>query len=257
MGSKSRIAKHIVPIIQKYVDEVGVYWEPFCGGCNVIDKIRCNEKYASDKNKYLIALLQHVQSGGNLLNTVSKELYDKARTQYNRNQIVDFENWEIGNIGFLASYNGRFFDGGYAKSGYEKTSHGERFRDYYREASRNLLEQSPNLRGIVFSAHSYTDKNPVGMVIYCDPPYANTKEYKNALDFDYDLFWDTMRKWSENNVVLISEENAPEDFDILWCGDVSRSIKSADKSVSTEKLFIYNNKKNIVSRKHSASDLWD
>lgn len=26
----------------------------------------------------------------------------------------------MGNIGFLASYNGRWFDGGYAKSGYEK-----------------------------------------------------------------------------------------------------------------------------------------
>lgn len=28
--------------------------------------------------------------------------------------------WELGNIGFLASYNGRFFDGGYAKPGWEK-----------------------------------------------------------------------------------------------------------------------------------------
>ena len=34
MGSKSRIAKYIVPIIQKYIDdnEVTKYVEPFVGG---------------------------------------------------------------------------------------------------------------------------------------------------------------------------------------------------------------------------------
>ena len=34
MGSKSRIAKHIVPIIQDYIDEnqVKYYIEPFVGG---------------------------------------------------------------------------------------------------------------------------------------------------------------------------------------------------------------------------------
>lgn len=34
MGSKSRISKYIVPIIQKYIDENGIktYIEPFVGG---------------------------------------------------------------------------------------------------------------------------------------------------------------------------------------------------------------------------------
>ena len=42
MGSKSRIAKDIVPIIQKYINdnEITSYIEPFCGGANVIDKIK-------------------------------------------------------------------------------------------------------------------------------------------------------------------------------------------------------------------------
>lgn len=36
MGSKSRIAKHIVPIIQKYIDDNNAkyYYEPFLGGAN-------------------------------------------------------------------------------------------------------------------------------------------------------------------------------------------------------------------------------
>ena len=49
-----------------------------------------------------------------------------------------------------------------------------------------------------------------------------------------------MRKWSVNNTVIISEENAPEDFKCIWELPVSRSIKANDKSTSTEKLFMYN-----------------
>lgn len=216
MGSKSRIAKYIVPIIQSYIDNNNIkkYFEPFLGGANVIDKIKCNQKYGSDKNKYLIALIRYVQSGGELYEDVPKELYDKARNAYN-NGTDEFEDWEIGNIGFLASYNGRWFDGGYAKPGYEKTKNGLRYRDYYQEAKRNLLKQAVDLQGIKFNCCDY---------------------------FDYDLFWDTMRKWSRNNIVLISEENAPSDFECIWEQEVSRSIKANDKSKSTEKLFMYNTK---------------
>jgi len=42
-GSKSRIAKYIVPIIQDYIDRLDrpIYFEPFVGGANVIDKVDC------------------------------------------------------------------------------------------------------------------------------------------------------------------------------------------------------------------------
>ena len=53
MGSKSRIAKNIIPIIQKYIYDNNIvhYYEPFCGGCNIIDKIKCESKYANDNQK--------------------------------------------------------------------------------------------------------------------------------------------------------------------------------------------------------------
>lgn len=241
MGSKSRIAKHIVPIIQKYIDEnkPAFYLEPFVGGANVIDKIKCPNKFGSDKNKYLIALLKHVQSGGQLYDSVSKDLYDKARTAFNNGDTSEFEDWEVGNIGFIASFNGRWFDGGYAKAGYEKTKNGQRYRDYYRETKDNLLTQAPNLKGIKFTASDYKEYSPCSGLIYADPPYANTKQYKNAANFDYDEFWQTMRDWSKNNIVIISEQNAPDDFEVIWEQPVSRSIKAADKSVSVEKLFKY------------------
>lgn len=247
MGSKSRIAKHIVPIIQKYIDDYRVekYVEPFVGGANVIDKIQCGEKYGYDKNKYLIALLKRVQNGENLYSEVPRELYNKARTAFNNCDTSEFEDWEIGNIGFLASYNGRWFDGGYAKTVYEKTKNGLRLRNYYEESKNNLLNQSEDLKNIKFYSCDYKDSINLpydnGMVIYCDPPYQGTKQYANALSFDYEEFWQTIREWSKYNIVLVSEQNAPDDFECIWEQEVSRSIKASDKSKSVEKIFKYNN----------------
>lgn len=241
MGSKSRIAKYIVPIIQQYIDyyKPRFYLEPFVGGANIIDKVKHYDKSGSDKNKYLIALLKHVQSGKPLYENVPRELYDKVRIAFNHGDTTKYEDWEVGNIGFLASYNGRWFDGGYAKAGYEKTKNGQRYRDYYREAKDNLLTQAPNLKDIKFLVCDYKYHTPYGGVIYADPPYANTKQYKNSTKFDYEEFWQTIRQWSKNNIVLISEQNAPDDFEVIWEQPVSRSIKATDKSVSVEKLFRY------------------
>lgn len=249
MGSKSRIAKYIVPIIQSYIDKTGtkIYYEPFVGGANIIDKIKCGLKIGCDKNRYLIALLNKAKNNPeDLYDAVPKDLYDKARDEYNSGNITSFEDWQIGNIGFLASYNGRFFDGGYAKPGYEKTKTGERYRDYYQEAKRNLIEQSSNLNGLngsVFFTCDYHEcpiNNAVeNMVIYCDPPYAGTKQFKNATHFDYDEFWNHYSKLSKNNIVLVSELSAPDDWICIWEKSVNRSIKANDKSRATEKLFIH------------------
>ena len=67
-GSKNKIAKYIVPIIQKYIDDnnITTYIEPFCGGLNIIDKIKCKNRIASDYNEDLIALLKYIQQDNNL-----------------------------------------------------------------------------------------------------------------------------------------------------------------------------------------------
>lgn len=240
MGSKSRIAKDIVPIIQKYIDgnETDKYYEPFVGGANIIDKIKSSHKFASDLNPYLIALLSHVQHGGELYDSVSKELYDKARLALKSGNTSEFEDWQIGNIGFLASYNGRWFDGGFAKPTYEKSKTGVRYRDYYKESATNLLKQAPDLNGIVFKTCDYKELHPQKSVIYCDPPYIGTKHYANAQNFDYEKFWGKMDEWSKDNIVIVSEQSAPKDWLCIWEGSVTRSIKAKDKKVVVERLFI-------------------
>ena len=251
LGSKSRIVNDILPYIQGIIDkkELEIYVEPFCGGANVIDKVFCNHRIAVDNNKYLVALLDGVANKGYTpLETVDKDLYDLARQSY-YDKDGKYTDTELGNIGFLASYNGRFFDGGFAKAGWEITKTGKRYRDYYQESKRNLLQQAKNLEGIKFywSDYSYFLSNFINgmpyakVLFYCDPPYEGTKKYATSIDFDHAKFWDWMRKLSKDAYVIISEENAPEDFICIWDKAVSRSIKARDKSKASEKLFVYGN----------------
>jgi DNA adenine methylase len=61
MGSKNRIAKYILPIMLKGRKESQYFVEPFCGGCNSLDKI-ANPRMGNDSNKYLVALLKEMQT---------------------------------------------------------------------------------------------------------------------------------------------------------------------------------------------------
>lgn len=235
MGSKARLAKELVPFLQMLLNdnyaEIDSYIEPFGGGMNVIDKIVFPKRKASDANKYLIALFQHLQSGGVLLEDVDREFYNKVRASYNA-QDNEYEDWLVGNVGFIASFNGRWFDGGYAKA--------SETRNYYQEAKRNIEHQVSALSDVEFSCKDYRDIQREGVnVIYCDPPYQETKGYATSQGFDFDEFWQVMREWSKTDFVLISEQQAPEDFVSIWEKDVLRSIKARGKSRQTEKLFVY------------------
>lgn len=245
MGSKERICKYIVPIIQSYIDKSGfeAYFESFCGSCSIIEKINCKSRIAADSNKYLIALLHHVKIGGVMPSAVSKEYYDNVRESYYA-QDGQYPNWLIGCVGFLASYNGRFFDGGYAKTGIEHTPHGDRVRDYYHEAKENILKQHNTLQGVNLITCDFFDcfaDNKIdmfkNMVFLFDPPYKGTKQYANAKDFDYDRYYDICRRLSKNNIVLCCEQNMPNDFVCIWEKPTLRSIKAQGKTYSPERLY--------------------
>ena len=243
MGSKNKLSKDIAPIIQSYItSNIKGYYEPFVGGCNMIDKIKHDKRFGSDNHKYLIALLQNLDKL-ELLDSgfITKEHYSEVRTCYN-NGLSTFEDWYIGAIGFLASYNGRFFDGGYA--GIVKTKINTE-RNYYKEALDNLIEQRNSLNGIIFKYLDYKESNNISnFVIYCDPPYKDTKQYSTSKGFNYDEYYDWCRKMSKNNIVLCSEYWMPDDFECIWSKGVQTTmdnnrIQDDSKYNRVEKLFKY------------------
>ena len=248
MGSKASIADSIVPIIQKclYCSGHTTYIEPFVGGANIIDKVRCGKRVGSDINRYLIELLKHAQISeiSDFPEDISYEEYCLARDKFNSNKIASDEFWYIGCVGFLASFNGRFFDGGFAKPHYSDGQH----REPYKEHLRNLMKQ--NLKGIDFLCADYRLFSAVkNCVVYCDPPYENTKDYNGNRDFNSAEFWGFARKLSDNNIVLISEQNAPNDFSEIWSQDVKRQINTSDeKFIVSEKMFVYEKSFDTISK---------
>ena len=234
MGSKSRIAKYIVPIIQKYIDNnnIKTYIEPFVGGSNMIEHIQCENKVGYDNNEFLIEFWNQIKSGWNPLEDVvmTKEFYTEVKDNKN-----NYPKHIVALCGFLATYNAKWF-GGYAGVVHTKVG---TVRNYYDEAVRNVLKQRNSILDVIYKYGSYEDLNISNALIYCDPPYEGTTKYKD--DFDHKKYWNWVRKTSKDNIVLCSEYNAPEDFECIWTKELTTTLDKSSRSKAIEKLFTYRN----------------
>ena len=199
-GSKSRVAKDICPIIQKTIDESNcdTFVDAFVGGANLIQHIKCKNRIGYDINPYLIALLNNLDKIPNFEVPVSKEEYDICRAEWRSTQLIH-PDWYIGAVGYIASFGGRFYDGGYAK-------------DFFSLDCENAI-------------------------IYCDPPYNGTKPYPYD-NYDKDAFWNKVRELSEHNRVFISELSAPDDFKMVWHKKIKNTVGLNNSLDQVEKLFI-------------------
>lgn len=233
MGSKNRIAKYIVPILEKAYYENGceIFIDACCGGCNLIDKVDPNiPRYANDYNMYVVEMWKKLQLGW-VPSKISKEEYSDIRGAKEQ-----YDPALVGWVGVACSYSGKWF-GGFA--GEVKTKQG--VRDYQEESFKNLEKQIPNLRGVVFSNKSVLDMNPKRKsLIYCDIPYRNTTGYKD--EFPHDDFYKWCREMkSKGHVIYISEYDMPDDFKCVWEKEVSSSLSAngeiGGNKKSTEKLF--------------------
>jgi DNA adenine methylase len=75
-------------------------------------------------------------------------------------------------------------------------------------------------------------------LIYLDPPYEGTTDYGEA--FNSKFFWDTVREWSKITVVVVSEYEAPDDFECIASQEKKCCISGGDKQTTRiEKLFIH------------------
>lgn len=231
MGSKSRIAKDIVPIIQKCINDnnIDIYIEPFVGGANIIDKIKCKSRIGNDSNEYLIDFWKAMQHGLNLKSiSIDKDIYIHIRDNKNK-----YSKYMVAVAGILASYNSKWF-AGYAKPHYVSPTC---TRYYYKESVNNVLKQIPNLMSVKFTCGNYNEINSNNAMIYCDPPYENTTGFKDK--FDHKEYWEWVRQTSMNNFVLCSEYSAPNDFTEIWSSEVKITLDNASRSKSVEKLFTY------------------
>jgi DNA adenine methylase len=229
MGSKNRIARHIVPIMVK--EKGNRTWvEPFVGGANVIDKVP-GKRIGADVNRYLIEALRLIRDTPDLIpDLITEEDYDKAR--YGK---IEDEGL-TGYIGFTMSFGGKWF-GGYRRDVAGTKGSMSNMINQSRRSKDSALRQSPNLQDVVFQCIDYQHLEiPPNSLIYCDPPYEGTTKYKN--DFNHEQFWNwCRRKAKEGHIVFVSEYNAPDDFECVWSKEVTTSLSTSDSKKAVEKLF--------------------
>jgi site-specific DNA-adenine methylase len=105
------------------------------------------------------------------------------------------------------------------------------------------LERLQRLEQLDVTAKDYTEVIiPKEAVVYCDPPYSNTAEYKEG-NFDSNKFWEWCRKISKTNPVYVSEYKAPDDFKAILIFSRRSTLQGGNQKHTNqpdEKLFVYN-----------------
>jgi DNA adenine methylase len=234
-GGKANIGKrihNILNILEKYFykEQKLPYLEPFVGFCGVMKHFgRENNRkmYGYDSNKDIILMWEAIQKEWKPPSRCTKERYEILKHSYEHSP-------ERGFIGIACSFGGIFYVGYRGEQKFAtKTIHSaERTKGV-------VLKIGENIKNVHFKHSDYKQLNPKGYLIYCDPPYINNKYTQSKFfNFDHKEFWDTMRKWSRNNLVIISERTAPKDFKCIW--EDNRNITQNGKvTKQTEKLFLY------------------
>ena len=136
MGSKNRIAKHLLPIMIEAADNAGIttWVEPFVGGGNMIDKVPDRfKRIGYDFNEHVIYAMCDIRDRAeDLPESITEEYYKEVRG----NKPEVFNSW----LRFVASFGAKF-EGGYARG---KNSVGG-YRNYVSESKRSALKQSPKI----------------------------------------------------------------------------------------------------------------
>jgi len=225
-GGKTRTAKDIVQCLNNYRKPNQNYIEPFVGGGIILSKIT-DKRIAYDKHPYLIAMYKELQNGWIPPDNITKEEY-----YYIKNN-KDEKPHLTGFVGFGCSFAGKWF-GGYASN-----SRGD---NYCLNSKNSILRKMNTLNDVHFEVADYKDLIFKDCLIYCDPPYQGTTQYGLVGEFNSMEFWEIIRRWSEDNTVIISEYNAPDDFKCVWEKRTKTEIRNSNniREDRVERLYTYN-----------------
>lgn len=234
MGSKNRIAKHLLPIMVEAADNAGIttWVEPFVGGGNMIDKVSNRfKRIGYDFNEHVIYAMCDIRDrASELPESITEDYYQEIKG----GEPKQFDSW----LRFVASFGAKF-DGGYARR------KGSGITTFVAPAKRNALKQSPKIQGVEFIHSDYKDLDINNSLIYCDPPYQSTTGYKTG-GFNHKEFFDWCRLMAtKGNLVFVSEYNAPDDFECVWQGEQKTNFSSGRKKAThnaVEKLFTIKDK---------------
>jgi site-specific DNA-adenine methylase len=248
-GGKKRIGKRIYRVISEIEkilspDKKLPYFEPFVGMGGVLRHFAREpdrKTTACDANIDLILMWKALQKGWKPPTNTTREEYERLKYSKEHSPERAF-------IGIVASFGNNFF--GAYRLDYSDRKYKRKFM---KEGYNGLMNILPEIQSTRFlNARSYDRFQPVGKLIYCDPPYVGNKLSSNYFqEFEHEKFWETMREWSKYNIVIISESIAPVDFKKIWCTEsflTTGGIKKFNTKHYKDCLFIHKNWENIFSK---------
>ena len=227
VGGKARKCDHILSMLNNPSFDGMDYLEPFVGYGHILRRIAKKKSYtASDANELLIALLKGIQNR-QVVPSISEKEYLKLKHD-NKNK-----SFRRAVAAFAYSYKGMQFTGYFDKR--RGRSYADEQKRYYR-----LLQDNEQFRRTRLKRADYASLNPSNVLIYCDPPYANTTGYNQGDRFDNNKFWSVMRQWSKKNIVFVSEYKAPPDFKcVACCKKYNQLSPTGNPSIRMERLFVH------------------
>lgn len=264
-GSKRSQATEILKYFPKNID---TYYEPFCGGCNVLRRlldsdISVNNYIISDLNNDLINLWLEIKNNPNNVSKHYKELWTELNKDNDiqrkkeyfetiRKRYNDFKNPLDFMFIMRTTTNGmpRYNQKGEFNNSFHITRNGimpDTLDKIIKEWNQKL-----NLHNISFLCCSYENINTTkNDFLYLDPPYANTKGmYFN--NFKLEPFFQWLRKQPAD--YLLSFDGKSGDIDntyslpkdlynehvYLLSGNSSfkRTIGKSNNSIVYESLYI-------------------
>lgn len=227
-GGKASIRKPLVELLNSYRKPGQLFVEPFLGGCNILPYME-NPRIGSEIEESLILLYKHIRDGG--------EMFEYPTREQHKEQRHAEHSAYRGFVG-LCSFRGDFF------AGYCPPVRSNVLVATGRVVTHNdatslikaITRIQPLLEGANLLALSYEQLSiPDGSLVYCDPPYQGTLGYKTS--FDHEAFWNWVRELSARCTVLVSEYNAPDDFECIWSKEKHVSLGPRANKIRVEKVF--------------------
>jgi site-specific DNA-adenine methylase len=228
-GGKSRLAKHLVPFLVQALDETGgegVFIEPFVGGFNIVPALPPGPWpcFCSDRHPGLISLYRALREGWQPPRELREGRYAELRAAN------DWTNPETAFAAFGCSFGAKEW-GGYARN--------RRGDSYASWASASLLRKAPHTQRCWFFTQEYRAVHALDSrhVVYADPPYLGTTQYRTPFDHTPFYAWCEARA-AEGAAVFVSEFTSPArpGWEIVWQRDRQVQINQGSSHVKRELL---------------------
>ena len=233
MGGKSRIYKKLINFMEAERGENMTWVEPFMGSGKVLFNVK-GPRIGNDINHELIALFKAVQNGYEPPSEVSEDEYNHIKHHQEL-----YPDYLKGFVSFACSFGGSRW-GGYQR--------GEN-RNFALESKRAIERNKNKIKDVVLYSSDYKTLNiPPSSLIYCDPPYINTRGYGFKFDQKDFLYW-CKEMVKDGHLVFISEYNLPREYEIVWEQEVFIS-RSKSGSRNMERLYRLHKPKQFALRRY-------